>query len=83
MVHRFTDSCIQAGSAIGMDAEFMEQSRRGFSTFELGLQIVGALQLDEPYLVETGIAHLGNSSLRLIPRMTDPRSGREVARLGQ
>jgi acyl-CoA thioester hydrolase len=83
MVHRFTDSCIQAGSAIGMDAAFMETSRRGFSTFELALQITGALRLDEPYLVETGVAHLGNSSLRLIHRMTDPRSGQEVARLGQ
>jgi len=83
IVHRFTDSCIQAGSAIGMDAEFMEQSRRGFSTFELALQIAGVLRLDEPYLVETGVAHLGNSSLRLIHRMTDPRNGREVARLGQ
>ncbi|MBV8492196.1 MAG: hypothetical protein JO162_01810 [Alphaproteobacteria bacterium] len=83
MVHRFTDSCIQAGSAIGMDAEFIEKSRRGFSTFELGLRISGVLQLDEPYLIETGIAHLGNSSLRLVHVMTDPRIGREVARLGQ
>ncbi len=83
MVHRLTDACIQAGSAIGMDAEFMEKNRRGFSTFELGLRISGALRLDEPYLVETGIAHLGNSSLRLVHRMTDPRSGQEVARLGQ
>jgi acyl-CoA thioesterase FadM len=83
MVHRFTDACIQAGSAIGMDAEFMEKSRRGFSTFELGLRITGALRLDDPYLVETGIAHLGNSSLRLVHVMTDPRSGTEVARLGQ
>src|SRR6202045_1311142 len=83
MVHRLTDACIQAGAAIGMDAEFMEQSRRGFSTFELGLGISGALRLDEPYLVETGIAHLGNSSLRLVHVMIDPRSGIEVARLGQ
>jgi acyl-CoA thioester hydrolase len=83
MVHRFTDACIQAGSAIGMDAEYMEKNRRGFSTFELGLRIEYALRLDEPYLVETGIAHLGNSSLRLIHRMTNARSGREVARLGQ
>jgi len=83
IVHRFTDACIQAGSAIGMDAAFMEKERRGFSTFELALRIDGALKLDEPYLVETGIAHLGNSSLRLIHRMTEPRSGGEVARLGQ
>jgi acyl-CoA thioesterase FadM len=83
IVHRFTDACIQAGSAIGMDSEYMEKSRRGFSTFELALRIDGALGLDEPYLVETGIAHLGNSSLRLVHVMTDPRSGREIARLGQ
>jgi acyl-CoA thioester hydrolase len=83
MVHRFTDACIQAGSAIGMDAEFMEANRRGFSTFELALRISGALPLDAPYLVETGIAHLGNSSLRLVHRMSDPRSGAEVAQLGQ
>jgi acyl-CoA thioesterase FadM len=83
MVHRFTDSCLQAGAAIGMDAAFLEANRRGFSTFELGLRISGALRLDDPYLVETGIAHLGNSSLRLVHLMTDPRSGQEVARLGQ
>jgi len=83
IVHRFTDACIQAGSAIGMDSEYMEKSRRGFSTFELALRIGGALGLDDPYLVETGIAHLGNSSLRLVHVMTDPRSGREIARLGQ
>jgi acyl-CoA thioesterase FadM len=83
MVHRLTDACLQAGAAIGMDAAFLEANRRGFSTFELGLQISGALRLDDPYLVETGIAHLGNSSLRLVHLMTDPRSGEEVARLGQ
>ena len=83
MVHRFTDACIQAGSAIGMDAEYMEAERRGFSTFELALRISGALALDAPYLVETGIAHLGNSALRMIHRLCDPRSGAEVARLGQ
>ena len=61
----------------------MRQNRRGFSTFEMTLRTSGALRLDEPYLIETGIGHLGNSSLRMIHRMTDPRSGIEVARLGQ
>ena len=83
MVHRFTDACVQAGAAIGMNAEYMESGRRGFSTFELGLRISGSLGLDEPFLVQTGIAHLGNSSLRLVHRMTDPRNGQEVARVGQ
>jgi acyl-CoA thioesterase FadM len=66
-----------------MDAEFMQQHRRGFSTFELALRMSAALPLDAPYLIETGIGHLGNSSLRMIHRMTDPRSGTEIARLGQ
>jgi acyl-CoA thioesterase FadM len=83
IVHRFTDACIQAGSAIGMDAEFMERERRGFSTFELRLRLSGSLVVDEPFRVDTGIAHLGNSSLRLVHRMCRAGSGAEVARLGQ
>ncbi len=83
IVHRLTDSCLQAAAAIGMDAQFLDTNRRGFSTFELGLRLSGALALDEPYLVESGIAHLGNSSLRMIHRMSDPRSGALVASLGQ
>lgn len=83
IVHRLTDACIQAGAAIGMTGEWLHENRRGFSTFELALRIAGELRLGEPYLVETGIAHLGNSSLRFVHRMTDPDSGREIARLGQ
>ncbi|MGE0223017.1 MAG: thioesterase family protein [Acetobacteraceae bacterium] len=83
MVHRFSNASGQLGSAIGMDAAFMQQQRRGFSTFELILQLSRALPLDAPYLVETGIGQFGNSSLRMIHRMTDPRSGTEVARLSQ
>ena len=83
IVHRFTEACQQAGAAIGMDAAFLEKNRRGISTFELALRLVGALALDEPYLVETGIAHFGNSSLRLVHRLSNPRNGAEIARLGQ
>jgi acyl-CoA thioesterase FadM len=83
MVLRFSNSSGQLGAAIGMDAEFMQQQRRGFSTFELILRMTGVLPLDAPYLVETGIGHLGSSSLRMIHRMTDARTGAEFARLSQ
>jgi len=83
IVLRFSNASGQLGAAAGMDAGFMEKQRRGFSTFELSLRIFGALPLDAPYLIETGIGHLGNSSLRMIHRMTDARNGVEVARLGQ
>jgi acyl-CoA thioesterase FadM len=83
MVHRFSNASGQLGAAIGMDAEVMQRQRRGFSTFELILHLSGALLLDTPYRIETGIGHLGNSSLRMIHRMTDPRTGVEIARLSQ
>jgi len=83
IVLRFSNASGQLGAAIGMDADVMQQQRRGFSTFELSLRTSGALRLDAPYLVETGIGHLGNSSLRMIHRMTDPRHGTEIARLSQ
>ena len=83
IVHRFSNASGQLGAAIGMDARFMQQQRRGFSTFELVLQMSGALPLDAPYLVETGIGHLGSSSLRMVHRMTHARTGAEIARLSQ
>ena len=66
-----------------MDAALLQQQRRGFSTFELILLMTGVLPLAAPYLVETGIGHLGGSSLRMIHRMTDPRTGVTVAQLSQ
>jgi acyl-CoA thioesterase FadM len=82
-VHRFTDALIQGCAAIGMTGDYMKDERRGYSTFELVLSIGAAPRLGEPYLVETGIAHLGSSSLRFLHRMLDLRDGREFARLGQ
>jgi acyl-CoA thioesterase FadM len=83
VVHRFSNASGQIGAAIGMDAVFMQHQRRGFSTFELILLITGALPLGTPYLVETGIGHLGGSSLRMIHRMTDPWTGAKIAQLSQ
>ncbi len=82
-VHRFTDALLQTAAAIGMTSDYMKTQRRGFSTFELALRIIDGPRLGEPYLVETGIAHLGSSSIRFLHRMSDPRSGTEFARLGQ
>jgi acyl-CoA thioesterase FadM len=82
-VHRFTDAVIQSCAAIGMTDAYMHSERRGFSTFELVLSIGRAPRLGEPYVVETGIAHLGSSSIRFLHRMRHPRGGAELARLGQ
>jgi acyl-CoA thioesterase FadM len=45
--------------------------------------VTGLPALGSPVVVETGIVHLGNSSLRLLHRMREPADGREFARLGQ
>jgi acyl-CoA thioesterase FadM len=82
-VHRFTDALLQTAAAVGITGHYMKEGRRGYSTFELALRIDEAPRLGAPYLVETGIAHLGSSSVRFAHRMTDPRTGRELARLGQ
>ena len=44
IVHRFSNASGQLGAAIGMDAGFMQQQRRGFSTFELTLRGSGVLR---------------------------------------
>jgi acyl-CoA thioesterase FadM len=82
-VHRFTAGCVQALAAIGATSSYLEAERRGYSTFELALQITRSPRLGNPVLVETGIVHLGNSSIRFVHRMCDPADGGEFARLGQ
>lgn len=82
-VHRFTAGSIQALSAIGATSSYMKAERRGYSTFELALRVTGSPRSGDPVLVETGIVHLGNSSIRFVHRMCDPATGAEYARLGQ
>jgi acyl-CoA thioesterase FadM len=82
-VHRFTAGCMQALAAIGASASYFETERRGLSTFELALHVTRLPRLGSPVLVETGVMHLGNSSVRLLHRMSDPVEGSEFARLGQ
>jgi acyl-CoA thioesterase FadM len=82
-VHRFTAGCMQALAAIGATASYLEAERKGFSTFELALRVAGLPRLGSPVLVETGIVHLGNSSVRFMHRMSDPDDGHEFARMGQ
>ncbi|MBO0735208.1 MAG: hypothetical protein J2P48_01355 [Alphaproteobacteria bacterium] len=82
-VHRFTAGSMQALAAIGATASYMQTERRGYSTFELALRINSLPRLGTAILVETGIVHLGNSSIRFVHRMCDPLTGSEFARLGQ
>ena len=73
---------MQILAAVGMTAAYMQEQRRGFSTFELDLIRVGEAKVGDIVDVTTAVAHLGKSSLRLAHRMTGP-GGREIASLVQ
>jgi acyl-CoA thioesterase FadM len=81
-IHRFSAAAMHILAAVGMTAAYMHEQRRGFSTFELDLTRVGAANVGDIIDVTTSVAHLGNSSLRLVHRMTGPNE-REIAFLVQ
>jgi acyl-CoA thioesterase FadM len=81
-VHRFSGAALHALAAMGMNAAYMQEHKRGFSTFELDLTRVGAAKTGDVIDVTTAPSHLGKSSLRLVHRMTGTE-GREIAVLVQ
>lgn len=83
LVHRFSAAGLQALAAIGMDSAYLQGNRRGYSTFELQLRLGARPGQGTGLDVRTAIVHLGGSSIRLLHRMVETESGREVASLGQ
>jgi acyl-CoA thioesterase FadM len=83
MIHKFTDSSVQSGAAIGLTADYINTARRAYSTFELRLKLDRALGVGDSYRIDSCIAQLGNSSMRFVHVMRDPKTGAEIGRLGQ
>jgi acyl-CoA thioesterase FadM len=81
LVHKFSDAAVQFGGAIGLTADYIASARRSFSAFGLRLAITHALKLGEAYRIDTGLAHLGTTSLRYLHVMREAASGREIARM--
>jgi acyl-CoA thioesterase FadM len=82
-VHRFSAANGHAIAAFGMTPAYMRRERRGFSTFEFRLDLGGALRVGDHALVRSGVLHVGKSSLRLLHRLTNARTGEPVATLEQ
>jgi acyl-CoA thioesterase FadM len=82
-IHRFSAGGIQAFAAFGMTPAYMREERRGMSTFEFQLSFHGALHAGDPVHVKTGLLHIGTSSIRVLHRMFNGRTGRPVATLDQ
>jgi len=81
-IHRFSAASMQTLAAVGMTARYMQDCRRGYSTFELDFTQVAGAGVGDIIDITTSVAHLGNSSLRLAHRMTG-RNGAEIAFLMQ
>ena len=81
-IHRFSAASMQTLAAVGMTSRYMQDRRRGYSTFELDLTQFAGAGVGDIIDVTTSVAHLGNSSLRLAHRMTGG-NGAEIAFLMQ
>lgn len=82
-IHRFSAANAHMLAGFGMTPAYMKAERRGFSTFEFRLRFPGALGTGDLVRVRSGLLHVGNSSMRLLHRMANVRTGEEVAILEQ
>ena len=82
-IHRFSASGGHLMAAFGMTPAYMRAEQRGLSTFEFQLSIAGPLRSGDLVRVRSALVHIGNSSLRLFHRMTNARTGAELATLEQ
>lgn len=83
-VHRSSVGCIQLLTAMGLPPEYLRDNHRGFSTFEIKLRLDGpGPKPGDALRLESGVMHLGSSSVRMVHRLHDIGSGRRVATLRQ
>ena len=82
-VHRFSAANGHVIAAFGMTPAYMREQRRGFSTFEFRLAWPGTMRAGDLVVVRTGLLHVGNSSIRLLHRLRDARTGQLVCTLAQ
>jgi acyl-CoA thioesterase FadM len=82
-IHRFSAANGHVLGRFGVTPAYMRNERRGLSTFEFKLAFPGSLRAGDPVLVRSALVHVGNSSMRLLHRMANVETGREVALLEQ
>ena len=83
-VHRSSIGCIQLLTAMGLSPDYLREARRGFSTFEVKLRLEAPGPIaGDALTVTSGLLQLGMSSVRMIHRVSEARSGRRVATLRQ
>jgi acyl-CoA thioesterase FadM len=82
-IHRFSTANSFIMAAFGMTPEYMTEKRVGLSTFEFQLVFHGEARPGDMIDIDSCIAQLGNSSLRMYHRMRNADTGAEIAGLSQ
>jgi len=82
-IHRFTAANAHVLAAFGLTPEYCRREHRGFSTFEFDLRVPGVLGAGDLLIVRSALVHVGNSSMRILHRVTNARTGALAATLEQ
>ncbi|MEJ0068614.1 MAG: thioesterase family protein [Pseudomonadota bacterium] len=83
-VHRFSGCGPHLLSRIGMTPSYMREAKQGFSTFETRLNLLGPRpKAGDLLALRSGILRMGKSSIGVLHRMVDLRSGDTIASLHQ
>src|SRR5262249_61329767 len=82
-IHRFSGANGPVLAAFGVRPAYLRNERRGFSTFEFDLRFGDPLRAGDLVRVESALVHVGNSSMRILHRMTKVGASKPAATLGQ
>lgn len=82
-IHRFSTANSFIMSAFGLTPEYMTENRLGLSTFEFQLIFHDQVKPGDMIDIDSCIAQLGGSSLRLYHRVRNAETGADVAGLSQ
>lgn len=83
LIHQFSGSGFHALATIGMPPSYLRANRRGFSTFEFQIEMDHWPEGGDLVHVESTVAHVGSSSIRMVHRLVDTTRGKRLAELSQ
>jgi acyl-CoA thioesterase FadM len=83
LIHQFTGSGFHALATIGMSPSYLRENRRGFSTFEFQIEMDHWPEGGDLVHVESTVAHVGSSSIRMVHRLVDTTRKKRLAELSQ
>jgi acyl-CoA thioesterase FadM len=82
-IHRFSAANGHVLAAFGVTPAYLKNERRGFSTFEFNLRFGDPLRAGDLVRVQSALVHVGNSSMRILHRMTKVGASKTAATLEQ